>query len=165
MAVTDPASLFEHELSDILVAERMIEKALPKLAREATDTELVQDFERHFEETCGHIVNLERVFETLDMRATARQCPGILGLLIEHDEFVVANCDAPDDVLDQFLCGVGARTEHYEIAAYTGLVVSARALGVLEAADLLQDNLDHEIGMLDRIFVTHSRLAGPPVIL
>jgi ferritin-like metal-binding protein YciE len=163
MSVTDPESLFVHELRDILFAERTIEKALPKLAREATDAELTRGFEHHLEETRQHIANLERVFETLDMSARGQQCPGILGLMKEHDEFVAENGDAPDQVLDQFLCGAGARTEHYEIAAYTGLVASARALGNTTAADLLQANLDQEIAMLDKVVANHSRLVGSPV--
>ena len=32
-------------------------------------------------------------------------------------------------MLDAFLTGAGARTEHYEIAAYTGLVTMAKAMG------------------------------------
>ena len=40
-----------------------------------------------------------------------------------------------------FLTGAGARTEHYEIAAYTGLVTMADALGEKDAAKLLRTNL------------------------
>ena len=40
MPVSDPQDLFVHELKDILFAERTIEKALPKLAREAKDSQL-----------------------------------------------------------------------------------------------------------------------------
>ena len=44
-------------------------------------------------------------------------------------------------LLDVFLTGAAARTEHYEIAAYTGLIDQARALGEREAVELLQENL------------------------
>ena len=33
-----------------------------------------------------------------------------------------------------FLTGAAARTEHYEIAAYTGLITMAKALGETDAA-------------------------------
>ena len=38
--MSDPRELFLHELGDLLFAERTIEKALPKLANEATNAEL-----------------------------------------------------------------------------------------------------------------------------
>ena len=40
--------------------------------------------------------------------------------------------------------GAAARTEHYEIAAYNGLIEMARALGESEAVGLLEENLKEE---------------------
>ena len=40
-------------------------------------------------------------------------------------------------MLDSFLTGAGARTEHYEIAAYEGLVTMAEAMGETEVVELL----------------------------
>jgi ferritin-like metal-binding protein YciE len=160
MPVTDPESLFVHELKDILFAERTIEKALPKLANEATNPELKAAIEHHLEETKNHIANLSQIFEEMDMAARGQQCPGILGLVKEHDQFVDENGDAPAEVLDSFLCGAAARTEHYEIAAYTGLVASAQALGKPEAARLLQANLEQERAMLAKATATHERIVG-----
>jgi ferritin-like metal-binding protein YciE len=40
--------------------------------------------------------------------------------------------------------GAAARTEHYEIAAYSGLIEMARALGESEAVGLLEENLKQE---------------------
>ena len=48
------------------------------------------------------------------------------------------------EVLDVFLTGAAARTEHYEIAAYTGLVTMAKAMGEYQAAKLLEQNLKQE---------------------
>jgi ferritin-like metal-binding protein YciE len=42
------------------------------------------------------------------------------GIKQEHDDFV-ADESPSQEVLDAFLTGTGARTEHYEIAAYEGL--------------------------------------------
>jgi ferritin-like metal-binding protein YciE len=92
------------------------------------------------------------------MTDRGQSCPGILGLIKEHDEFVEENGDAPADVLDSFLCGAGARTEHYEIAAYTGLVASAQALREPEAARLLQANLAEEVAMLEKTNATHAQI-------
>ena len=47
-------------------------------------------------------------------------------------------------VCDLFLTGAGARAEHYEIAAYTGLINMAESMGENEAVPLLQQNLKQE---------------------
>jgi ferritin-like metal-binding protein YciE len=44
------------------------------------------------------------------------------------------------EILDSFLTGAAARTEHYEIAAYEGMIAPARATGT-EVASLLMRTL------------------------
>ena len=125
--MTSPKELFEHELQDIYYAEKMLVQMLPILAREASSSQLSRAFERHLMETRGHVDNLERVFSELGKRAQGEKCPGIDGLKEEHDKFMQEESPSAD-VRDVFLTGAAARTEHYEIAAYTGLVAQARAL-------------------------------------
>ena len=59
---------------------------------------------------------------------------------------------------DAFLTGAAARAEHYEIAAYTGLVNQARALGEREAVELLQENLKQEKEALKKVETISKRL-------
>jgi ferritin-like metal-binding protein YciE len=54
-------------------------------------------------------------------------------------------------VLEGLVTGGACKTEHYEIAAYTGLVEKARAMGQTEAAQLLQQNLQEEQQMLRQV--------------
>ncbi len=148
--MTTPKQLFEHELKDIYYAEKMIVQMLPTLAREATSNDLTKAFEHHLKETRGHIDNLEQVFSELGKRAQGEQCPGIEGIKREHDEFMQEESPV-STVRDMFLTGAAARTEHYEIAAYTGLVAKARALGETEAAKLLNENLKQEKETLKKV--------------
>jgi len=154
-----PRDLFVHELGDILYAERTLVKTLPKLAAEATDSQLTAAFEEHLAETKGHVENIEAAFEAIGERAKAEKCPGIEGLKTEHDEFV-SNEDPSPDVLDMFLTGAATRTEHYEIAAYTGLITMAEALGEDKAATLLTQNLKQEQSALKTITGISETLAG-----
>ena len=117
-----------HELGDVLYAERTLVKTLPKLQEEASDDELAEGFGEHLEETRQHVENLEQAFEALGEPAKAEKCPGIEGIKKEHDEFVSNESPSPE-VLNAFLTGAGARTEHYEIAAYEGLITMAEAMG------------------------------------
>jgi ferritin-like metal-binding protein YciE len=131
-------------------AEKTLVKALPKLQEEASDEELASGFAEHLEETRQHVKNLEQAFEALGEPAKAEKCPGIEGIKKEHDDFV-ANESPTSEVLDAFLTGAGARTEHYEIAAYEGLVTMATAMGEEDVASLLNANLEQEKAALAKM--------------
>ncbi len=148
--MTTPKELFEHELKDVYYAEKTLEKVLPKLASEATNPALTRAFEMHHKETKQQIANLEKVFAELGKRAQGEACPGIDGIKEEHDKFMEE--ENPDrEIRDLFLTGAAARTEHYEIAAYTGLVSMARTLGETNAAKLLNENLKQEKEALKKV--------------
>jgi len=156
--MSDPRELFLHELGDVLYAERTLLKALPTLQEEASDEELALGFEEHLEETRQHVKNVERAFEQLGEKPTAEKCPGIDGIKKEHDDFVAKESPS-QDVLDSFLTGAGSRTEHYEIAAYEGLVTMAEAMGESEVVELLTENLDQEKVALEKLQKIGKRLA------
>jgi len=156
--MSDPRELFLHELGDVLYAERTLVKALPKLQEEASDEELAQGFGDHLEETRQHVKNVEQAFQALGEEAKAEKCPGIEGIKQEHDDFV-ANESPSEEVLDAFLTGAGARTEHYEIAAYEGLVTMADAMGEDDVATLLRENLEEEKAALRKMQAIGKRLA------
>jgi ferritin-like metal-binding protein YciE len=155
----NPRELFLHELGDMLYAERTLVKALPKLAQEATDSTLAEAIEHHLAETEEHVAKVEKVFELVGESAKAEKCPGIEGIKKEHDEFVSKE-QPSSDVLDMFLTGAAARAEHYEIAAYTGMITMADALGESEASKLLGENLKQEQAALKKITSISEKLAG-----
>ncbi|HUG65085.1 MAG TPA: DUF892 family protein [Gaiellaceae bacterium] len=156
-AVTSPEQLFEHELQDMYYAEKALTTVLPKLAEEASDRELSRAFTSHLKETEKHVANLEKVFKQLGKSPEAHPCAGIEGIKKEHDDFLKENSPS-DEMLDAFLTGAASRTEHYEIAAYTGLVGQARALKEREAVELLQENLKQEKEALKKIETISKRL-------
>lgn len=156
--MSDPRELFLHELGDVLYAERTLVKALPKLHEEATDRELAQSFSDHLEQTKQHVTNVEDAFKALDEKPKAEKCPGIDGIKQEHDEFVEKESPSAE-VLDSFLTGAGARAEHYEIAAYEGLITAAEAMGEPEVAKLLSANLTQEKEALETMKTIGKRLA------
>jgi ferritin-like metal-binding protein YciE len=61
------------------------------------------------------------------------------------------------EILDSFLTGAAARTEHYEIAACEGMIAAARATE--EVASLLTENLAEEKEVLKRMKAIGKRLA------
>jgi ferritin-like metal-binding protein YciE len=157
--MTEPRELLLHELGDLLYAEQLLTKALPKLAEEAGDQELKSGFERHLEETEQHVKNLKQAFDTLGETAKAEKCPGIEGIKAEHDAFMSEE-EPSQEIRDLFLTGAGARTEHYEIAAYSGAITLANSLGETDAVALLEENLAQEKTALSALEEIAKRLGS-----
>ncbi len=133
---------FIDELRDTYDAEKQLTKALPKLAKAASNPKLRQAFQTHLEETQGQIGRLEQVFESLDEKVRGKHCDGIAGIIEEGKS--VMDEDFDEITMDACLIAAGQRAEHYEMAAYGTLVAWARAMGHSEAAKLLQQTLDEE---------------------
>ena len=136
------ASSFIDELRDTFDAENELTKALPKLAKAATNAKLRTAFETHLQETQGQITRLEQVFESLDEKPRGKHCDGIAGIIEEGKSIMEEDFD--ETTMDACLIAAGQRAEHYEMAAYGTLVAWAQAMGHTEAAKLLQQTLDEE---------------------
>jgi len=133
---------FIDELRDAYDAEKQLTKALPKLAKAATNGKLRAAFETHLQETHGQIARLEQVFQNLDEPVRGKHCDGIAGIIEEGKS--VMEQDLDETTMDACLIASGQRAEHYEMAAYGTLVAWAQAMGHTQAAKLLQQTLDEE---------------------
>ena len=143
MAITTLKDLFIHDLSDVYSAERQITKALPKMARAATNPKLVEAFKLHLEETQGQIERLDQVVEfSDDLRIKRMKCHALEGLVAEAQELI--DSVEKGEVLDAGLIGAAQKVEHYEIATYGTLVAMAKKLGYTDVAKLLHETLEEE---------------------
>jgi ferritin-like metal-binding protein YciE len=133
--------LFEDQIKDLYSAENQILKALPKMAKNSTNAQLRTAFERHLEETRGHVARLEQIAEELDFTPKGKKCKGAEGL-IEEGKDVIEEFEG--ETLDAGLIGAAQRVEHYEIAGYGTARTHAELLGYKKAARLLQQTLDEE---------------------
>ena len=140
--LTTPRDLFLHELGDILYVEKqLVSEVLPKLIGEVQDPKFRKGLEKHRKDTQTHITNVEQVFDELGENPKTEECIGFEGLKKEQEKLAG---EASEDLIDLVNTGAAARTEHYEIAAYTGLIEMARALGEQNAVALLDENLKSE---------------------
>jgi ferritin-like metal-binding protein YciE len=154
--VMNPRDLFLHELGDILyVEQKLADEVLPKLIDEVEDAAFKKGLEKHLEQTRGHVQNVTRVFKLLSEEAKTEKCVGFEGLTREHEE--LAGESSPD-LADLLAAAAAGRTEHYEIAAYTGLRRMAKALGEDKAVDLLDQNLKQEKETLKEVDKITTRL-------
>lgn len=134
--------LYLDELRDIYDAEQQLIKALPKMAKASSSSNLRQGFEHHLEQTRGHAERLEQIFEALGEPAKGKKCKGMAGLVAEGAEMI--DEDFEEDVMDSGLISAAQRVEHYEIAAYGTVRTFANLLGESEAASLLEETLNEE---------------------
>jgi ferritin-like metal-binding protein YciE len=134
--------LYLEELKDLYSAEKQLVKALPKMAKNATNSELKQAFTDHLQETEGHVERLEQIFEMLGESSPRKKCKGMEGLIEEAKELLEE--DASEEVLDAGLISKAQHVEHYEMAGYGTVRTYARQLGLEDQAELLQETLDEE---------------------
>src|ERR1041385_1714361 len=80
--------LMQDELKDIYDAEKQLTKALPKLAKKASNEELRDAIEQHLQETEGHVERLEQIFEQLGMPARGKRCEGMKHLIDEGNTMI-----------------------------------------------------------------------------
>jgi ferritin-like metal-binding protein YciE len=129
-------------MQDIYYAERQILKALPKMAKAATEPRLKEAFTHHREETQVQVERLQKAFEALGKRARGVTCEAINGLIEETEEVIE---DFPEgSVRDAGLAACAQAVEHYEMARYGALIAWARIIGQKEVVSLLEETLAEE---------------------
>ena len=134
--------LYLNELRDLMSAEHMILKALPKMAEKASHSGLKDAFRLHEQQTRQHVERLEQIFSMLGIKAEEKKCKGMEGIIEEGQETMKEYNDS--DVLDAALIAAAQRVEHYEMAAYGCVRTYANVLGLGDQEELLQQTLNEE---------------------
>ena len=148
--------LYVDELKDLYSAEKQLLKALPRMAKNATNPQLKEAFTNHLSETEGHVERLEHVFELLGERPGGKKCVGMEGLIEEAKELLEE--DPEEEVLDAGLISKAQHVEHYEMAGYGVVRTYARQLGFGDQAELLQRTLEEE-GKADKLLTQIAVMA------
>ncbi len=151
--------LFHETLKDIYYAERQILKALPKMAKGAQSPELKAAFEKHREETEGHVEHLQKVFEGMGKRAQGKTCEAIQGIIEEGEEILEEFKGSP--ALDAGLVAAAQAVEHYEMARYGTLKRWAQMLGMKDAVRLLDETLKEKSKTDDALTKFADKVANP----
>jgi ferritin-like metal-binding protein YciE len=142
MSAENLHEVFIDELKDIYHAEKQLVKALPKIAKAASDPALKSGILDHLGETKGHVKRLEQVFASVGEKPRAKPCKAMQGLVEEGAEIIE---ELEKGLLrDVALIGAAQRVEHYEIAAYGTVRALAELMGHDRAVSLLRATLDEE---------------------
>jgi ferritin-like metal-binding protein YciE len=140
--------LLIEEMRDLYSAENQLTKALPKMAKKASNPELKRAFETHLRETQVHLERLQKIFEKLGKKPTGKKCAAMEGLIEEGKDMMAE--DMEEDTMDAALISAAQKVEHYEIASYGTVRTWAQLLGDSETARALQQTLDEE-GKTDKL--------------
>jgi ferritin-like metal-binding protein YciE len=131
------SDIFEDQLKDIYWAEKHLVKALPKMAKAAHNQDLQQAFENHLEQTKAQVEKVERCFNIMDKKPTAKKCEAMDGLLKEGAEAIEDY--AKGHARDSALIAAAQKVEHYEISSYGTMRSMANVLGKQPCAEILHE--------------------------
>lgn len=134
--------LFIDELKDIIYAERALTKALPKMAKNASNPNLVSAIEEHIAVTEQQVERLVKIFGLLGESDRGKKCDAMEGLIKEGESIIEET--QPGPVRDAGIISASQKIEHYEIASYGTLAAFAKTLGEDEVAALLEETLNEE---------------------
>ena len=112
------------------------------MAKAASSDELRQGFEKHLEQTRGHVQRLEKIFQALGESPKGKTCKGMQGLIEEGSE--ATEEDYEGSVMDAALIGAAQRVEHYEIAGYGTARSMAETLGEDDHVSFLEETVEEE---------------------
>jgi len=134
--------LYIHELKDLFSAEQQLVKALPKMAKAASNKELAAGFQKHLEQTKEHAQRLQQILSSHKSTTRGPKCKGMEAIVAEGAEMIEEEADV--EVKDAGLIAAAQRVEHYEMAGYGTARAYAELLGDQEGAKLLQTTLEEE---------------------
>lgn len=138
----DLDKIFRDTLKDMYWAEKHLAKALKKMAKNATNSELAEAFTTHQVQTEDQISKLDEVFGMLGMKAQGKKCAAMEGLLEEANEHIEEYEKGPG--LDAALIIGAQKVEHYEISGYGSLRTLAEVLGFDDCAAVFEEIREQE---------------------
>jgi len=144
------------QLRTLYDAEKQLTKALPRMAKAASDEELANGFRQHAEQTKEQAARIEQIFQELGVKARGATCAPMQALIEEGQQIIASEME--DSIRDIGLASAARRVEHFEIAAYDALSAAAQATKQTEVAQLLQETLREEAATDKQLATVAKRL-------
>jgi Mn-containing catalase len=137
-------NLLSEQLADLLSAENQLVAALPKMAAAANEPKLKEAFDKHLQQTKGHVERLRTAAQLLNASSESKTCKAMKGMIEEGQETIEEAGDKDELTADLSLIAAAQRVEHYEITGYGNARCIARQIGEREVAQLLSQTLGEE---------------------
>jgi ferritin-like metal-binding protein YciE len=153
--LTTPTELLQFQLRTALTMENDSLAALSELTKAARSADIKKMFRHHSDETKEQVTNLNQIFTLLGLRPSTAPSPTTKGINKQAASLIERS--APK-LRDQIVLSSALGNEHYEISAYTSLIISVQAMGAPEVLALLQANLDQETHTSEELQATLQKL-------
>lgn len=158
--------LLIEQLRELYNAEKHQFNTLKGLSDKLVSKYLRQATNRHISETAIHIIELERIFQSLNVPSFGERSDAMLGLIKECNDIVERSSDP--EIRDAAIIALIQYMEHFEIAGYGTVHAYAVELGLNEIASKLLFILKEERRFdeqLTEIAIHHiNRKAKSPII-
>lgn len=138
----DLRSLYTGQLQYLLSTENQIVAGLQTMIEHAQDSQLIQAFKQHQQETRTHAERLQEILQELTGDADDKKDPVCAALIGSGANITRESSEGP--VRDAGLLASAQKVEHYEIASYGSAREWARILGYDRHAQLLEQTLEEE---------------------
>lgn len=150
MSVTTLEEKFVLGLGGIYDAEYRFSDALVEMLDQATSHLVKSLLQQQMSEAKQQISNLEQVYEILSQIAEREKSDGAAGMVKEGQKLIEAAVDSPA-LLELAIANAALKMKYYEIASYRGMLAEAQLMNQNEIAQLLQQNLQQEEQMAQKI--------------
>src|SRR4051812_41667711 len=87
--------LFGSQIKDIYWAEKELTKAIPKMIKNASSSELSNALQKHLGETQNHVTRLEQVFTILGKEPETNKCKAMSGIISEAEDLMSDSEEGP----------------------------------------------------------------------
>ena len=144
------------QLRTLYDAEKQLTKALPRMAKAASDEELANGFRQHAQQTKEQAARIEQIFQELGVKARGATCAPMQALIEEGQQIIASEME--DSIRDIGLASAARRVEHFEMAAYDALSAAAQATKQTRVAQLLQETLREEASTDKQLATAAKRL-------
>lgn len=134
--------LLLEQLKDAYSAEKQALRCMQQSTRLAASPLLKMAIEAHVEETKDQIGRLDEIFQAMNAKPGRKLCLAMKGLVEEAAAEAGEHGKGP--ILDLVITASMQRIEHYEISAYSTLVMTAEALELQPVVKVLQQTLAEE---------------------
>jgi ferritin-like metal-binding protein YciE len=162
MNLTSLHAFYVESLKMLYSAEHQVVRALPKMARVASASELRRQLTDLMHTTQAHTNRLDTMFVRLGVGPKGRHCYGVEALISEGRD--VMGDDAEPAVADAALIAAAQRMGCYLMADFGSVRTLARRLGDDNATVWLQEMLDESRAIerrLTELADTHLQPTGP----
>ncbi|GAA4776278.1 YciE/YciF ferroxidase family protein [Microbacterium gilvum] len=156
-ALETPEDLLRMQLRTALTMEHDSLAALGELEEASVSADVKKLFRHHADETRQQIDNLEKVFRLLELPESTAASPSTKGIS-RQAETLLGKAAKP--LRDQIALSAALGNEHYEMAAYQGIIIPVEALGATDALALLTENAEQEIHTSEELATRLRELVG-----